>query len=282
MGAVSFDVTTPEVPPTYRRLNRSGRIAVAALALVTLVALLAPVLAPHSTSAPVGSPLQGPSSTAWLGTDDLGRDLLSRILLGIRASWFSALVVVASGVAIGAVVGLTAALFGKWVDSVLMRITDAMLALPGPVLAIAVGVALGGGLVHTVIAVIVVWWPFYARIVRGEARALVVRPHFAAAKLAGAGRLSLAFRHVLPGMIPVLLVIATLDLGALILTLAGLSFLGLGAAPPAPELGAMTAQSLQYLFTSPWVALAPAFAVLLLTAIANLAGDALRENLHYL
>jgi peptide/nickel transport system permease protein len=154
-----------------------------------------------------------------------------------------------------------------------------MLALPGPVLAIAVIVAIGPGLVHLLLAVLVVWWPYYARIVRGEARSIAVRSHVDAARVAGVGFVRLLRRHVLPGVLPAVLVSASVDIGALVLTLAGLSFIGLSAPPPAPELGAMASQDLVYLFGHPLIPLAPAVAVSVLAFAANLAGDGLRNLL---
>jgi peptide/nickel transport system permease protein len=147
------------------------------------------------------------------------------------------------------------------------------------VLAIAVIVAIGPGLSHVLIAVLIVWWPYYARIVRGEARALAVRPHVDAARVIGLKTAGLARRHVMPAVLPPVLVAASVDLGALVLTLAGLSFIGLGAPPPAPELGAMSANGLVYLFGHPMIALAPAVAVAVLAFLANLAGDGLRNLL---
>jgi peptide/nickel transport system permease protein len=262
-----------------RGLGRLERFGLAVLILVTVVAVLAPLLAPYGPTDQVKDAFLRPGPGGLLGTDDLGRDLFSRVLYGMRSSWFSALIVVAFGVVIGGVVGLVAGVFGGWVDSALMRITDLALALPGPVLAIAVIVALGPSLKNTLIAVSIVWWPWYARIVRGEARALMVRPHIDAARLSGVGRTRLALRHLLPGIVPPVLITASLDLGALVLVLAGLSFIGLGASPPAPELGAMAATGVQYLLGTPWIPLAPAAAVTVLAAAANLAGDALRDLL---
>jgi peptide/nickel transport system permease protein len=170
---------------------------------------------------------------------------------------------------------------GGVVDAALMRLTDLFLALPGPVLAIAVVVALGPSLPHTLLAVGVVWWPWYARVVRAEVRALMARPHVDAARLAGVKRSRLAMRHLLPGTVPAVLVTASLDVGNLVLTLAALSFIGLGAPPPAPELGAMVARGLPYLFGHPWVPLVPAVAVFVLAFAANLAGDGLRNLLEH-
>jgi peptide/nickel transport system permease protein len=211
-----------------------------------------------------------------VGSDELSRDLFSRVLYGIRASWLSALAVIASGVLIGGLIGTVAGIAGGWIDTALMRFTDLFLALSAAVLAIAVIAALGPSLP---VAVAIVWWPWYARIVRGEVRAQAVRSHVDAARLAGVGRTRLALRHLLPGAFPAVLVTASLDVGSLVLILAGLSFIGLGSPPPAPELGAMAARGMPYLFGHPWIPLAPAIAVFLLAFAANLAGDGLRDLL---
>jgi peptide/nickel transport system permease protein len=275
------------LPRTRRRSWRdtaAGRvspvdwIAIGALVAVTIVCVLVPWVAPHRPNLPVGKPFLAPGESGfWMGTDEVGRDLFSRVLYGLRASWFASLVVIASGVLIGGTVGLVAGTFGGWVDSLLMRVTDVFLALPGPVLAIAVVAALGPSLQHTLIAVAIVWWPFYARIVRGEIRALASRPHLAAAKLSGARSVRLMRRHLLPGAVPATLVTASLDVGNLVLTLAALSFLGLGAPAPSPELGAMSARGLPYLLEHWWVPVMPALGVLFLALVANLAGDGLRD-----
>ena len=162
-----------------RLLSWSG---VGLLGLVTLVAVLAPVLAPHDPITTIGSPFVAPGHGGFLlGSDSVGRDILSRVLYGVRASWFAALGVVIAGLVFGGTIGLIAGSAGGRIDSVLMRITDLFLALPAPVMAIAIGAALGPGFVHTLLAVSVVWWPFYARIVRGEVRRLAARPHMEAA-----------------------------------------------------------------------------------------------------
>jgi peptide/nickel transport system permease protein len=252
--------------------------AVSLVLLVTVAAVAVPVIAPHDPLIPVGMPLQAPGNGGFLlGTDSVGRDILSRVLYGIRASWFAALVVVAVGLFIGGLVGLIAGAAGGWVDTLLMRITDAFLSLPAPVLAIAVVAALGPGFIHTLIAVSIVWWPFYARLVRGEVARLAARPHIEAAKLAGVGPIRLAGRHLLPGAVPNALVAASLDIGTLILTVAALSFLGLGQSAPAPELGADTARNLTYFLQQWWVPVMPGLGVLVLALIANLAGDGLRN-----
>jgi len=252
--------------------------AVGLVPLVTVVAVAIPLISPHDPLVPVGMPLQAPGKDGFLlGSDSVGRDILSRLLYGVQSSWFAALAVVAIGLILGGLVGLIAGATGGWVDSTLMRITDGFLSLPAPVLAIAVVAALGPGFVHTLVAVSIVWWPFYARLVRGEVARLAARPHIEAAKLAGVGRIRLATRHLLPGAVPNALVAASLDIGTLILTLAALSFLGLGQSAPAPELGADSARNLTYFLQQWWVPVMPGLAVLVLALIANIAGDGLRN-----
>ncbi|MCV7343429.1 ABC transporter permease [Mycolicibacterium rhodesiae] len=253
-------------------------LGVSLLLLVTVIAVAVPLLAPHDPLVPVGMPLQAPGKNGFLlGTDSVGRDILSRVLFGIRSSWFAALVVVGVGLLIGGLVGLIAGAAGGWLDATLMRITDGFLSLPAPVLAIAVVAALGPGFVHTLIAVSIVWWPFYARLVRGEVARLAARPHVEAARLAGVGPVRVATRHLLPGAVPNALVAASLDLGTLILTLAALSFLGLGQSAPAPELGADAARNLSYFLQQWWVPVMPGLGVLVLAVIGNVAGDSLRN-----
>jgi peptide/nickel transport system permease protein len=246
--------------------------------VVTLIVIAVPVLAPYDPLLPVGMPLQAPGQHGFLlGTDSVGRDIFSRVLYGARSSWFAALVVVAVGLFIGGLVGLIAGTTGGWVDTVLMRITDGFLSLPAPVLAIAVVAALGPGFLHTLVAVSIVWWPFYARLVRGDVARLAARPHVEAAKLAGVSRFRLAGRHLLPGAVPNALVAASLDIGTLILTLAALSFLGLGQSAPAAELGADSARNLSYFLQQWWIPVMPGLGVLVLALIGNIAGDCLRN-----
>jgi peptide/nickel transport system permease protein len=254
-------------------------IALGSVALILLITIFAPILAPHEPTLPVGQPLSAPSGSHLLGTDEIGRDILSRVLYGMRSSWWGAMVVILSGVLIGGLVGLVAGAAGGIVDGLFMRVTDVFLAMPGAVLAIAVVAAMGPSYTNTLFAISIVWWPLYARIMRGEVRRLRASPHVEAARLAGAGRIRLAVRHLLPGATPSMLVTASLDVSALVLSLAGLSFLGLGAPAPAPELGAMTARGVTYLFSAWWVPIMPATAVFLLALVANFGGDALRDRM---
>jgi peptide/nickel transport system permease protein len=276
---------TPQVPQAShwglrRRVRMVGmldRAGVICLAALVLVAVAAPLIAPYDPTTAAGPPLTGPGRSFLFGTDQIGYDILSRVIYGLRYSLVGAAVVITSGVIIGGLIGLAAGALGGWVDSTLMRVTDVFLALPAPLLAIAVVAAIGPGFAHTLLAVSIVWWPWYARIVRGEITALRHRPQTEAAKLAGISRRRLWFRHLMPGAVPSVLVLASLDVGGLILILAGLSFLGLGAPAPAPELGAMSAQGLRFLLSSWWVALIPASAVAVLAFVSNLTGDAIRD-----
>jgi peptide/nickel transport system permease protein len=264
--------------PGFRRLGsipKVDRVGTGLLLALVVLALAAPVIAPHTPTDLAGLPFTPPFHGGHLlGTDEVGYDVFSRVLYGLRTSLVGVLAVVSSGVVIGGLIGLIAGTAGGWIDTVLMRITDLFLALPGPLLAIAFVAALGPSYTHILLAVGVVWWPFYARIMRGEIRALRARPHLEAATLAGASAWRRAFRHLLPGALPAIGVTASLDVGNLVVTLAGLSFLGLGAPAPAPELGAMSARGLQYLLQEWWVPVMPGLAIFVLALFANLAGDA--------
>lgn len=249
------------------------------LLAITLFAIVAPLLVPHrAVLNPAGLPFARPGHGGFLlGTDEVGRSTAARLVYGVRSSWFSALALVGSGVVIGAVVGLIAGAVGGKVDGLLMRICDMFLALPATLLAIAIVSTIGPSLIHTLVALAVVWWAYYARIIRTEVRALAARPHLEAARLSGVSAVRIGFRHLLPGTFPVILVTASLDLGACIVTFAGLSFIGLGEPPPAPELGAMAAQGISYLLTDWWIPVLPGIAVFALAFIANLCGDSIRK-----
>jgi len=263
----------------FRGTSVASYAAFAGLALMFLLAIFAKLIAPFDPLVPAGTPMTAPNAHNLLGTDTVGRDVLSRVLCGMQTSWFGALAVVASGVIFGGLVGLIAGACGGWVDALLMRMTDVFLALPGPILAVAVVAAIGPSYVHTLFGVAIVWWPLYTRIVRAEVRKLRASPHMEAARVAGAGRWRLVSRHLLPGAIPVTIVTASLDIAALVLMLSGLSFLGLGAPLPAPELGAMTAQGITYVFNAWWIPVMPAAGVTLIAIVANFAGDALRDRI---
>jgi len=268
-----------ELGRRLRRLARADQGVLIALVVLLLISFVGPLLVGVNPEEPVGRPFTPPFGQFFLGTDELGHDIWSRILYGARQSWIGAFIVVSSGIVIGTAVGLIAGATRGWVDSVLMRVTDVFLALPGPVLALAIAAALGRSYANTLIAVAIVWWPLYARIVRSEVRAFSSRPYIEAAKLSGVSASRRLIRHLLPGTLPVIIIAGSLDVGGLILTVSGLSFLGLGAAQPAPELGAMVAQGIPYILSSNWIALFPAIAIFLIALVCNLAGDALRDLL---
>ena len=261
----------------WRRLSLGDRVALALLGAVFVACMVAPFFAPHPYDQQVGQPFQGPGGGALMGTDDVGFDVFSRILSGARQSWLSALAVVAVGGSFGALLGLIAGAVGGWVDAVLMRITDAFLALPAPMIAIAFAVSLGPSQSHALLAVVIVWWPVYARIVRGAVKALTSRPSVEAARLGGVSTRRIWFRHLLPGAMRPVLVTASHDIGSLILLLASLSFLGLGSPDPAAELGSMVSKALPFLLTAPWAVLYPASAVFLIAFLSNIAGDAAQQ-----
>jgi peptide/nickel transport system permease protein len=263
----------------FQGTSVASYVAFGALAALLIVAIFAKQIAPFDPLIAVSKPMSAPSAANFLGTDTVGRDILSRVLCGIQTSWFGALAVVAFSVVFGGLVGLVAGAAGGWFDAVLMRMTDAFLALPGPILALAVVAALGRSYLHTLIGVAIVWWPLYTRIVRSEVRKLRASPHMEAARVGGASWSRLLRRHLLPGAVPVTIVTASLDIAALVLMLSSLSFLGLGAPQPAPELGSMSAQGITYIFSAWWIPIMPALAVALIAIVANFAGDALRDRI---
>jgi peptide/nickel transport system permease protein len=284
MAAVAPTLSSPAAQIDRRRgfgwirgVAIPGRIALGLFALISLVAVFAGLLEPHGTSIAAGPAFHAPSWQFPFGTDDAGRDQFSRVIAGLQTTWLSALGVIALGLLVGGTIGLIAGAAGGWTDGFLMRCTDAFLALPAAVLAIAVVAALGPSLMHTLIAVSILWWPYYARLIRTEVRALAARPFFEAALLAGTSRRRLLLRHLLPGVLPVAIVAASLDIANAITILAGLSFLGLGAAPPAAELGSMTAGGLPELLTAWWLPIIPALAIFVLCLVGNFAGDSLRD-----
>lgn len=260
-------------------LSRAGpgaRAALAALAAITLLAIAAPLLTPWDPMLRVADPFLPPSVAHPFGTDEIGRDLLSRVILGLRLTWLPGLGIIIAGLTIGTIIGTIAGALGGWIDKVLQRLIELFLVLPSTLIALSVLAALGPGTLNMMLAIILFWWPWYARIARAEVRAQAARPHAEAARLAGVSGLRLLLVYLAPGAAPALLVTATLDVANVILIMSLFSFLGLGAPAPAPELGAMTADSLDSLTVFWWLPILPAVAIFALCLIANLAGDALR------
>jgi peptide/nickel transport system permease protein len=266
----------------FQRFRRN-KVSVASAVLVFVVAmmaLLAPAIAPYG---PLAQDLRnnyaGPSLEHPLGTDDLGRDTWSRLLFGARTSLWIALSSVGLGLLVGTVLGLLAAYHGGVVDSVLMRIMDVLLALPGILLGIAIVVVLGNGISNTIIAVAVFSVPTFARLVRGSALSILERDHVVATRALGASAFRVIFGHVLPNALTPLVVQGTLQLGTAILIASGLSFLGLGVQPPHPEWGAMLSKGRELVRATPVAAFAPGFAITLVVLSFSLLGDGLRDAL---
>jgi len=223
--------------------------------------------------------LSPPDATHWFGTDDSGRDILSRIVYGTRYSLLSAVGILVMASVLGTAVGLVAALFGGWVDEVLMRLTDMFLAFPALVLAMGMAAALGPSLFNAMIAIVLVWWPWYARLVRGQALQLRQEAFVESAIIAGASWWRIAVQHILRNCMTPLIVQISLDIGYAILTLAGLSFIGLGAQPPTPEWGSMVSVGRDYFLDQWWMVTFPGMAIFFSVMAFNLFGDGLQEVL---
>ena len=262
------------------RGNHLAMLGLAVLALLVGAALLAPWIAPHSPFAQnLADRLQPPSAAHWLGTDALGRDILSRLIWGSRITLFIVGTVALVSPLIGLIVGTLAGFAGGWVDQVLMRITDIFLAFPKLILALAFVAALGPSVGNAVLALALTGWPPYARLARAETLTIRNADFIAAARMQGASGLRLLILHIWPLCLSSLIVRVALDMAGIILSAAGLGFLGLGAQPPQPEWGAMIADGRAYILDFWWVAAMPGIAILLVSLAFNFLGDGLRDVL---
>jgi peptide/nickel transport system permease protein len=267
---------------TGRRLLRNplGRIGVGILAVMITVGILAPVLAPYDPVAQtIGDELQSPSIKHPLGTDELGRDLLSRILYGARISLLVGIVSVGLGAAVGVSSGLLAGYLGGWFEAMSFRIWDTLMAFPGVLLAIAVSAILGPGVFNVAIAVAIISMPSYARLARGAMLAEREKDYVVAAHTMGQNPFRVIFIHILPNAIPPILTQVALGMAGAVFLEAGLSFLGLGAQPPAPSWGSMLADSRNYLRIAAWYGIAPGVAISLFLLGLNMLADGLRDAL---
>lgn len=267
--------------PVLREIKRS-RITQVSLAVAlgyVFVAAFGPYLAPHDPTMIIGPPRQGPSADFLLGTDEIGRDLLSRLLLGARVAFMVAIVATSIGLVIGSIIGLVAAYFQRWTDSVLMRLMDVLLAFPGLLLALSVITILGPGLTNAMIAIGIGGIPQYARLMRGEVLGLLNRDHVLAARSIGARDLQIMLKHLIPFAIPTMLVYSTAQLARAVLTEAGLSYLGLGVQPPIPSWGGMIATGQQYFISTPMMGILPGLAIMGFIFVLNILGDSLRDAL---
>ena len=223
--------------------------------------------------------LQPPSGSHLLGTDRYGRDLFSRIIIGAQTTIFSALALVAGITIVGTVIGVICGYVGGWIDSLIMRISDIFLAFPEMVFAIAIAGVLNGGIWSAAIAVGLIAWPRYARVARSQVLAMKNHQYMNAAKLMGTRWYKVILKHIMPNIVGPIVVTAALDVGAMIMNLAGLSYLGLGVVPPTPEWGSMMSEGRSMLQTSPWIVLAPGLAIFITVIIFNLLGDTVRDIL---
>ncbi len=276
-------------PPSRRSLVRalcSDRLALVGLILVVglvVIAVLAPWLAPYPAegrgSANVAAAHLAPSLAHPFGTDQLGRDMLSRVLMGTRPALLISIAVVLAAALIGVPLGAVAGYRGGWVDEVLMRGTEVFQSFPPLLLAMVVVALLGPDLKNAALALVVSWWPWYARLVRAEAKSLRERPFVAAAEAIGVPTHSILRRHIIRNSMTPVLVQATVDVGTVVLAAGSLAFIGLGAQPPAPDWGLMVAEGRSLVFTSWWVSTFAGLAIFVTVLAFNLLGDALRDVL---
>lgn len=266
----------------WRRLSRNAfaMLGLVLLAIILTVAVFASQIAPFDPNLQdYSSAMQAPSGTHWLGTDNFGRDILSRIMYGtqisLRLGFFGTLI----GASIGSVLGAVAGYFGGWVDTLIMRLLDVQMAFPGILLAIIVIAVMGVSETNVIIAIGVFSFPTFARVIRGSFLVLREQDFVLAARSIGAGSNRILFRHLMPNSLSPILVLSTIRLGTAILTAASLGFLGLGVKPPEPEWGTMLSEGRNYMQLAPHIAIFPGLAILITVVALNLLGDGLRDAL---
>lgn len=263
--------------------NKLSLIALIVLIALILLAVLAPVIIPYpedlADAAHTSISLRPPSAEHLMGTDELGRDIFSRVVYGARVSLTAALAAVGLALVIGIPLGAVAGSFGGWVDNVIMRVTDIFLSFPPLLLAIAMVAVLGSSLNNAILAISLSWWPWYTRLIRGQAISIKERKFVQAAETIGTGRMKIIFRHIIPNCISPVIVQASMDIGGVILTVASLSFLGLGAQLPTPEWGLMISMGRRFFPDSWWYCIFPGVAIFITVLCFNLLGDAIREIL---
>jgi peptide/nickel transport system permease protein len=247
---------------------------------ISIVAILAPLIAPQDPlKIDVTKRLQAPSSQHIMGTDHLGRDLFSRVIFGARISLMVGVTIAFISSALGGALGLLAGYFGKWLDNVIMRICDMFFAFPPLILAMAIAASLGPSLQNTMLSLVIVWWPRYARLVRSQVLVLRELDYVQAAKASGAGHMRIMLKHIVPNALSPVIVQVTLDIGQAILMAASLGFLGFGAQPPTPEWGVIASEARIYMRDQWWYPTFPSVMILLTVLGFNLVGDGLRDVL---
>jgi peptide/nickel transport system permease protein len=290
--AAALPAPLPAAPPRTSNLRKQARrfarnrMAIAGLLIVlwlALTALFAPLLAPYPEDAEgavnIERSLLPPSWAHPFGTDDLGADVFSRVVFGARYSLSIGVAIVLLAFLIGVPLGAIAGYFGGFVNEVVMRTTDIFLTIPGIVLALAIGAALGAGLFNATIALALVWWPGFCRLTQGQVLALRGQTYVEAARVVGGGQGRIIFRHILPNTLTPLIVKVSMDIGFAILTAAGLSFIGIGAQPPTPEWGAMVNTGRQFMPDWWWYATFPGLAIFVAVFAFNMLGDGVRDAL---
>ena len=261
-----------------QRIQMKIFLFAALAAALLLITIFAKYICPYDPYAQdLTQAMQPPSAAHLMGTDTYGRDMLSRVLIGAQTSISSTFALVAIITVFGTVVGIFCGYYGGIVDSVMMRISDVCLAFPGLVFAMAVAAILDGGVRNAVIALALISWPKYSRIARGQTLSIKNLPYMQASQLAGDSVLQMIFRHVLPNIVGPILVTSMLDIGTMMMEIAGLSFLGLGAQPPVAEWGSMMSSGRSMLQTYPWIVLSPGLAIFVSVVIFNLLGDSIRD-----
>lgn len=262
------------------RQNKLAAFSAVLILVILLLAIFAPIVAPYGEAEQdLLQRLQPPSLAHWFGTDELGRDVLSRILYGSRLSLTIGILPTIISLAVGIVFGLLAGYFGGWLDYLIMRLADVMLSIPSLLLAMVVMYTLGQSTLNLFIALSLTSWASIARVVRSQTLSLKESEYVEAARSIGVSRWKIMVRHILPNCIPSLIVLFTLNVPSAILSESSLSFLGIGAQPPAASWGLMVNQSKQFLFTQPWLSLAPCLAIMVVVLAFNFLGDGLRDVL---
>ncbi len=274
-------VETPARRALRRLVRRRGALlGLAIIVLFVALAIFAPLVTPYDPTAQSWTSVRkAPSLLHWFGTDDLGRDQLTRVIYGARASLAAGVISVGIAMGVGVPLGLAAGYLGGWLDALIGRITDAMLACPYLILAIALAAFLGPSLGNAMIAIGVTTTPIFVRLTRGQVMSVKVEDYVEAARAMGNPRWRIALFHILPNILPALLVQATLSVAAAIIAEAALSFLGLGQQPPAPSWGSMLNAAQRFLTNAPWMAIWPGLAIFLVVLSFNLVGDGLRDAL---
>ncbi|MBA7527043.1 putative D,D-dipeptide transport system permease protein DdpC [subsurface metagenome] len=263
--------------------NKLTFIALIIILFLVIIAIIAPFIAPFSShiygSVNPQDKLLAPSRVYLFGTDELGRDIFSRVLYGTRISLLVSLIAIVMGLLIGVPLGLMAGYYGKFTDEFIMRIADMFLSFPPLLLAMAIAAFLGPSLQNAILAIVISWWPWYTRLIRGQVVSIKEREFVRAAHAIGTPSWQIMFKHILPNCISPVIVQATMDFGSVVLTLAALSFLGLGAQAPTPEWGLMINTSRTYFLKAWWYGIFPGMAIFITVLNFNLLGDGLREVL---